>query len=140
MASPRAKRIIALLTSLHRVMRERTKPPFADPFTFLRFRTLLYVKDHKNPLMKDIALHLAITPPSATSLVNSLVQSKLLERKHDKKDRRLIRLTITPKGRRVVQEKFREMSARMENVLSHLNTKEQESLVKILEKIAHNHE
>jgi len=69
-----------------------------DPSTWLRIETMKFIADHNEPMMKDIADHLSITAPSATSLVNGLVQSKLVTSSTGRHDRRTARLVLTKKG------------------------------------------
>lgn len=57
-----------------------------------------YIADHANPTMKDIAAHLQITPPSVTTLVETMVEHGLVKREAASGDRRTIRVRLTPKA------------------------------------------
>lgn len=85
--------------------------------------------------MKDIADFLAITPPSATSLINNLVLNDIVERSYDKSDRRMILLSITEKGQKIFEKAKKERSAVFEKILSNLNEEEKNSLLAILKKM-----
>ena len=85
--------------------------------------------------MKDVANFLCITPASATSLINRLVKAGMLERHFDKNDRRVIRLFITPKGKEALKKEFRKSSLRLRKILTKLNQKEQENLIRIFQKL-----
>lgn len=130
--------IISLIFKNSRLIREhlRKEKKHPDPFSILRLEVLRYVSERKNPLMKEIADYFCITPPSATSLVNSLVKSGTLQRIEDKNDRRIIRLSITQKGKQEIKKRFREINNNMKNVLARLNLREQKELIKILEKLS----
>ena len=69
-----------------------------DGLSILQIEALWYVKEEKEVLMKDLASHLFIAPPSATSLADDLVKAKLVKRSEDKKDRRTTAISLTPKG------------------------------------------
>jgi len=96
----------------------------ANIFSFLQLEVL-----------KDVANFLCITPASATSLINRLVKAGMLERHFDKNDRRVIRLFITPKGKEALKKEFRKSSLRLRKILTKLNQKEQENLIRIFQKL-----
>ncbi|MGH7175552.1 MAG: MarR family winged helix-turn-helix transcriptional regulator [Minisyncoccia bacterium] len=70
-----------------------------DPYQWLRIETLVYIRDHEGCSMKDIATHLSITAPSATSVVDGLMRLRLLERRADPADKRVMRLYLSRAGR-----------------------------------------
>jgi len=129
--------LISMVFSTSRLIRERAKDrEKIDPFSFLQLETLRYVAEKGNPSMKDVADYLCVTPPSATSLINSLAKAGQLERIHDKNDRRFVRLVVTPKGKTVLASGFKKITTRMRRVLSNLNARERSDLFKILEKLS----
>ena len=131
-------RIILLIFNTSRLIHEQTKgeKDCPDPFSVLCLETLRYVAEKENSLMKEVADYFRITPPSATSLINPLVKTKMLKRVIDKNDRRAVRLFITSKGRKNLNEGFSKINNRMRKILIKLSKKEQESLIKILEKLS----
>ena len=130
-------RIVSLIFTTSRLIRERSKgKDHPDPISFLRLETLRYVADHKNPTMREIALYLCITPPSTTSLIDDLVKSKMLERVFDKNDRRIVRLSVTEKGRETIRKGFGQIAKRFKKVLLKLSADDRENLVMILEKLS----
>jgi len=132
------KYIILLIFKTSRLIREQLKKEkrHSDPFSILRLEALRYIAEKKNPLMKEIADYFCITPPSATSLINPLVKSGMLERIYDKNDRRAIRLSITLKGRKELKKGFDKINNNMKKILNQLNINEQRNLIKILEKLS----
>ena len=129
--------LISMIFAVSRLIRERAKDrEKIDPFSFLRLETLRYVAEKDNPSMKDVADYLCVTPPSATSLINSLVEAGQIERIYDKDDRRFVRLAVTPKGKTALASGFKKITTRMRRLLSNLNAKERSDLFKILEKFA----
>ena len=90
--------LISLIFNTGQILKEkvRAKSNFKD-CSFLHVQTIHYIKDHDQISMKEVADFLHITPPSATSLINSLVQDKLVERIINKNDRRTIKLIVTDK-------------------------------------------
>jgi DNA-binding MarR family transcriptional regulator len=59
----------------------------------------------------DIARHLLVSAPVITRLAGGLVEAGLLERGHDPRDRRSVRLTLTPTGRRRAAAMRRDLLA-----------------------------
>ena len=132
------EQLISMIFAASRLIQERAQHrEKINPFSFLKLETLRYVAEKGDPSMKDVADYLCITPPSATSLINSLVKTKQLERMHDAGDRRLVRLVITPKGKTALATGFKKIMTRMRRLLSKLGAKERNDLFKILEKLGH---
>ncbi|RKY72244.1 MAG: hypothetical protein DRP97_00920 [Candidatus Latescibacterota bacterium] len=86
--------------------------------------------------MKEVADYFCITPPSATSLINPLVKSEMLKRVYDKNDRRIVRLSITSKGRKELKRGFNKLNNNMKKILMQLNINEQKNIIRILEKLS----
>ena len=53
----------------------------------------------------EISRVLGISKPNVTVLLNSLITNGFVQRSHDKKDRRNVYISLTDKGKRVVQRK-----------------------------------
>jgi DNA-binding MarR family transcriptional regulator len=84
--------------------------------------------------MKEVAEFLCITPPSATSLINDLVEVGMILRLTSENDRRSIRITITQKGEGVLENGIKQISQSMAKNIAKLNQDEQEQLIFILHK------
>ncbi|MCD6441952.1 winged helix-turn-helix transcriptional regulator, partial [bacterium] len=106
-----------------------------DFFSFLQLETLNYIKNNKKPLMKEVAGFLSITPSSATPLINRLAKIEMIKRCLDEDDRRAVRLSITPKGQKMLKKEIKKVSIQMQKTLARLNRKEQKNLIEILQKI-----
>ena len=129
--------IISLIFKTDRLIHRRLKREKRrlDPFSVLRLEALRYIAEKKNPSMREVADYFCITPPSVTSLINSLVRSKVVKRVYDENDRRAIRLFITSKGREELKKGINRINNNMRKILRQLNTKELKNLIKILEKL-----
>jgi len=62
-------------------------------FTISQLDILKFIVDKKSPTMKDIASHLNITAPSATSMIENLYDKKMVNRENDPNDRRGVRIS-----------------------------------------------
>src|ERR1700735_1707094 len=95
-----SSKLISLLFIIGRRMRDEVgKREKREPYSMLHFETLHYVEQRKQPSMRDIAGYFRVTPPAATLLIDGLVKNRYLKRTADKKDRRGIRIMLTPKGK-----------------------------------------
>lgn len=128
-------RAISLIFSVSRMIKEKYRDERQDNISGMKLETLRYIKENR-PLMKDIAEYLSIAPPSATSLINHLVEAKLVERIHNGNDRRIVRMNITSLGEKKFRQGMAMIADRMKKVLSSLDSREKENLIKILEKIS----
>jgi DNA-binding MarR family transcriptional regulator len=128
-------RAISLIFSVSRMIKEKYRDERRENISGVKLETLRYIKEEK-PFMKDIAEYLSIAPPSATSLVNYLVEAKLVERIQDESDRRIVRMNITSLGEKIFKQGMEMVAERMKKVLASLNASEKENLIKILEKIS----
>lgn len=126
--------IVSLISTSKRLMHEQISADKKKKISFLKVNTLHFIK-HKEPLMKDIADYLAITPPSATSLADTLIESGLVKRVSDSQDRRMISIVITAKGKIYLKKSTREIGKRLKKGLAVLTKAERKSLAGILSKI-----
>ena len=78
--------------------------------------------------MKTLAAHLHVTPPSATSMTEGLVKKGWLARETDAKDRRVVRVLVTPQGRAVMRKVRASLAREWGQLLDSLNSKERKYL------------
>jgi DNA-binding MarR family transcriptional regulator len=85
-------------------------------------------------LMSELAKSMEIPLSSATNLVNRLVEKGHVARERSEDDRRIVRVTLTSSGKRLMQklDHFRLEASR--HALSRLNAGEQRSLIELLRK------
>ena len=105
-----------------------------DPdLTYLQLGVLSTVYRHQGPTMGQIADDNFMTPPAATRIVSDLVDRELLERGHDPADRRVVLITITDKGRRVLEEVHEEGATMLTDILTLMTPDEREVLIRGLD-------
>lgn len=103
--------------------------------SYLHIATLRYVAEKKQPLMREIAQYLHIAPPSATSLVNTLVKHGEIRRTKDKNDHRVVRLEVTAQGHKTLDNTTRRKHDLIQEVIEKLNGRERMELINVLKKI-----
>ena len=89
--------------------------------------------DNKN--VTSIARRLQIAQPTATRVVNSLVERDLVKRERSEVDRRKIKLILTDRGRSITKD-INEISRTLINAVEELSGSRQKELNKDLVKIA----
>ncbi len=105
----------------------------ADPNVWMHLQTMQFIDQMDSPTMHAVAAYLRIKAPSATSLITHLVTRGMIAREIGQ-DRRVVRLTVTPLGKKTLKL-YRTKSERiMRHVFSTLDVTEVGSLCTILKK------
>ncbi len=91
-----------------------------------------YIKEHGNPTMKDIAGYLQITPPSVTTIVDAMEQSKLVKRVAIASDRRSLRVSLTPKAQKLAAVLQQKKSKLLTQLLKKLSAEQKQQLSSII--------
>ena len=133
MPATAANKIVRDLFSLVQFLREQVKAEHgAFALSIVHFQALSYIYNTKNPLMREVAHFLAVTPPSATSLVNTLIRHKLVSRVVDPQDRRIVRLKLTRIGNHLLADRFGIVSRALAKKMSVLSKTEQTTFSRLL--------
>lgn len=72
----------------------------------------------------EISRIFSISKPNVTTLINGLVEGGYVQRSHDDKDRRVIRISITEKGRKLILKRRRIVKKFILNKVAKLNNDE----------------
>ena len=99
------------------------------------FVIINYVGQKQNVKMSEIADSLSAPLSTVTSMVDRLVERKYLARYHSNEDRRVVLVTLSSKGKETYHTFILQKKETAKKVLSHLELKEQKSLIQYLEKI-----
>jgi DNA-binding MarR family transcriptional regulator len=110
----------------------------ADPNAWMRLQTMQYIDRNGSVTMHDIATYLRIKAPSATSLIAHLVARDMIAREIGR-DRRVVRLSLTPLGKKTVKKYGTTSEQMMRSTFSTLEEAEVGSLCSILKKLIRGH-
>lgn len=139
MAENSNNKIIELIFNLSRLVRSGMSfDSGSRHLTLHQLQTLLLISREKNITMADIARNFHITKPSATVLINSLVNKGYLKRTTGKVDRREIKISLAKKGQNLLNKAAKERSLKINKILSYISEKEKKRLGEILQKIVNN--
>lgn len=101
----------------------------AGAVSTLQLRMLLVV-DRDSPLnLSSLAARLDLSVPSASRLVDRLVEASLVTRDVAQHSRREVALSLTPQGRRVLQQVRRRRRRAIAQVLDQMSGRDRTSLV-----------
>ena len=104
----------------------------SEQVNIMQLHVLAWIAEHEGVTMKELAEFLRISSPSATVFVQRLVKLGLVKRSSDRTNRRLVRLSITPKAARFWKKKMREGHKTVRNIFKLLPAADQRSLARIL--------
>jgi DNA-binding MarR family transcriptional regulator len=93
--------------------------------------------EHGRCTMQDLAIHLGVTPPTATAMVKRLLAQRYVERTHDEADWRMVWVTPTETGRQAVSVFQRARLASLKSRLEHLSDEERASIITALPALRH---
>ncbi len=106
---------------------------FPTDVTLGELRCMMAVGRLGTPTMSDLSERLQLSPSTVTALVDDLVQHGWAEREVDAKDRRVVRVALTDKGKRLRREKRRARRQRLLEALTDLEDEQLERVVDALE-------
>lgn len=86
----------------------------------------------------EVARRLGLATPTVTRATSRMEAAGLLRRAPHERDRRLVRLVLTPRGRTLEQAIGREMQQLSERALASLGPSEREALVRSLNRVRRN--
>ena len=127
---------LALFSQVKRTMRAKiTKGNTFDSSAWLRMEVMKFIASEGSPKMKEIAEHLCIAAPSATSLVAGLIKNGFIESRSDARDRRTSRMVLTQEGKRELQETTRRAVQTLKDLFSDFSEDEMSTFIQLLGRI-----
>jgi DNA-binding MarR family transcriptional regulator len=103
--------------------------------TFPQMVAVDYVSRKTRVKMNELAKVLSIKMSSATVLVDRLVREKILSRARDEADRRLVWVSATPKGRKLVGEVLTQKRESIKQIFGVLSEEERRQYLVIIRKV-----
>lgn len=100
--------------------------------SFLHAETLRFIQQEGQPTMREIAAYLKVTPPTVTGLVDPFVEDGVLERVADPEDRRKVRLMISKKGEKMLEQNTQQRADAFGRILLPLSEADTRELARIL--------
>ncbi len=86
-------------------------------------------------IMSELAGSLSITTSAVTGLIDRMIKANLVMRSRDEKDRRIVKVTLIPKGRQVIENILRERKKVLLDIFGKFTQNERQQYLKIIEKM-----
>lgn len=96
----------------------RSLSGLAEDITIAQYRTLVVLASRGPQKLADLAGLLGVTPSTAGRMCERLVRRQLVTRHRAQADRRVVRISLTPAGRRIVDEATRQRRVFIADVLA----------------------
>ena len=125
------RRIVDLHRRLNRAIRERTLDSWVKlDLTIPQLKSLFYVSGHGKVNPSALASGIRVTPANVTGIVDRLVEQGLLIRTADADDRRVSWLTVTDKGKTLINDLREGRAQEMRRILDKLTEAELATVVR----------
>jgi DNA-binding MarR family transcriptional regulator len=98
----------------------RSLSAVAEDITIAQYRTLVVLASRGPQKLADLAEQLAVSPSTAGRMCDRLVRRELVARQRADDDRRVVRISLTPAGRRIVDEATKQRRVYLAAVLAEL--------------------
>ncbi len=108
----------------------------AEEVTLTQYRTLVVLASRGPQSLASLAEAIDVTPPTATRMCDRLIRKGLILRRHERGDRRLIRLSLAEKGRILVDAVTERRRAEISDLLTAIPRDQQTALVDSLQRLA----
>ena len=99
---------------------------------------LEYLSRHGSSPMNHIAQFLKISKPAATGLIDRLIAQGLVRREGDKRDRRVVLVAITAKGRKIIANIWEQKRNTIVKVFGQISPSDRTQYITILEQVVTN--
>jgi len=107
-------------------------------FTILELNGLAAFTDtNKEYTITQLSVNSSLSMPNTTAIIARLENKGMVSRKHDKRDRRVVRVRLTPKGKEMLQKFMQMRGQQLANTLGKLSDRDQNALLSALEKAFH---
>ena len=130
-----SRQVVEIMPQIYREFAKREDNELmTGKISFPQMVTLQYVSNKKCVNMKCIANNLGIKMSSASTLVDRLIREKMLSRRHDEKDRRIVWISMTSKGTKVIRHILDQKQRSTREIFSVLTERERQQYLGLLKK------
>ena len=108
----------------------------AEEVTLTQYRTLIVLASRGPQSLAELAEAVDVTPPTATRMCDRLIKKGLILRRHQRGDRRLIRLTLAKNGRELVDAVTQRRRTEIARLMAAVPADQQAALVDSLQRLS----
>ena len=122
---------------MNRVIRERTLDSWVKlNLTIPQLKSLFYISRHGRVNLSGLASGIRVTPANVTGIVDRLVEQGLLTRTPDPDDRRVSWLSVTDRGKTLINDLREGRVQEMRRILDKLTEEELSTVARSFELVA----
>lgn len=103
--------------------------------TLSQWRVLVMVGSGAATTARDISRMSIVDPAMISRTTHALEEAGMLRARRPESDRRVLELSLTPKGREIYERVLPQMEARQDVLLNALDASERDAVYRILEKL-----
>ncbi len=107
-----------------------------EEVTLTQYRSLVVLASRGPQSVAALAEAVAVTPPTASRLLERLVRKRLVWRRADRHDRRQVRVALTETGRRLIDTVTQRRRDQIAELLTNIPPEAQRSVVAGLRELA----
>ncbi len=100
-----------------------------------QYSLLFWLRDHEAVPSSELAQHAELSPPTATEMLDGLEDSGLVSRSRSQRDRRVVLVSLTERGRELVEERRRRFEPRWREAFSEFGDDELRAAVAVLDRM-----
>ena len=109
-----------------------------DPdFTLSEIKALAAFRGDKNYTMGELSKNAQVAMPSMTEMIDKLEGHGMAERYRDLNDRRVVKVRLTPKGKKLRKEFMQKRLKDMKEIFGKLSKRELDDLIESLKRARH---
>ena len=132
------KQLFEAMSRCKRLMHESFSSLTKDlEATMIQVQALSFIKEYPESTVGELARKLHISMSSAAQLAERLVKHAWITRSGDKKDRRIVRLNLTPSGEEELSSFNEQMVERMAAFYGNIPEKDVRELLRIHNELIH---
>ena len=124
-------------TMMHHSMREFRQFMDEESLSFSQMHILMRLYHHNQAAVTEMGKRLGITNAAASQVVDKMVANGLIVRKEDLQDRRSRIISLTDKGRSLIEKGIRTRSKWMFSLIDGLTEDEKETVIKAFALLTH---
>ena len=132
-------KISKALMHIPRLHKIRMSSHFSDMEIFAcQLPTLHYIAKNNNPTQRELADGFQVAPPTMTAMIKRLEKGGYIVRNPDENDARIMRVSLSEKGRKMEQKTKQAFKIIEKELLSGFDKNEKAQLLGYLQRIAEN--
>lgn len=94
-----------------------------------------FLKDEKSAQMNELATYMKLKFSSATGLIDRMVKHQLVKRVRSETDRRVVFISITSKGKKILQEIYKQKRKGIIRLFGRLGFEDRMQYMELIEKL-----